>query len=51
MQYIDPGSSSLVWQLLLVGLAGLGYTLRITLSTLYRRFFSKRNKGPDEPTA
>ncbi len=51
MQYIDPGNSSLIWQLLLAGIAGLGFTLRHTVTTLYRRFFSRRPKGPDEPTA
>jgi hypothetical protein len=51
MQYIDPGNSSLIWQLLLAGVAGLGFTLRHALATLYRRCFSKRSKGPDGPTA
>ena len=50
-QYIDPGNSSLIWQLLLAGVVGLGFTLRRTVSTLFRRLFSKRTKGPDEPTA
>jgi len=51
MQYIDPGSSSLIWQLLLAAVAGLGFTLRHTVVTLFHRIFPKRPKGPDEPTA
>jgi hypothetical protein len=50
-QYIDPGNSSLIWQLLIAGVAGLGFTLRHAVSTLFHRLFSKRGKGPDEPTA
>ena len=39
--YIDPGSGSMIYQALLAGLLGLGFTLRRTtdtISRLVRRF-------------
>ena len=49
-QYIDPGSASLLWQLLVAGIVGLGFTMRHYLLALYRRLFSRRDKGPRERT-
>ena len=49
-QYIDPGSASLLWQLLVAGIVGLGFTMRHYLLALYRRLFSRRDKGPGEHT-
>lgn len=45
-QYIDPGSSSLLWQLLIAGFVGLGFTLRHYLLALWRRLFARKAKGP-----
>ena len=43
--YIDPGSGSLIYQALLAGLLGLGFTLRRTTESLTRlvRRFSGRD--------
>ena len=49
-QYIDPGSASLLWQLLVAGAVGLGFTMRHYLLALYRRLFSRRGKGPSQAT-
>jgi hypothetical protein len=36
--YIDPGATSLVWQLIVSGVVGIGFTLRHSISSLVRRF-------------
>ena len=45
--YIDPGTGSMVLQLVLAGLAGLGLALKIFWRRLVA-FFGKKEKGPDQ---
>jgi hypothetical protein len=40
-QYVDPGTSSLLWQLLLTGLAGSAFVLRSKIGLLVQRFRSR----------
>ena len=48
--YIDPGSGSLIYQALLAGLLGLGFTLRRTTDAVSRlvRKFSGRGAAPND---
>jgi len=51
--YLDPGSGSLIIQLLLAGLLGIGVAIRIYWDKL-KGFFAKRNEGEideSDPTA
>jgi hypothetical protein len=41
-QYIDPGTSSLLWQLLLTGLVGVSFTFRRTFADIVRRIRNRR---------
>lgn len=43
LAYIDPGSGSLIYQALLAGLLGLGFTLRRTTDAVGR--FLRKLKG------
>jgi hypothetical protein len=43
--YIDPGATSLVWQLIVSGVIGAGFTLRSRIASLIRRF---RYRNRDE---
>lgn len=36
--YIDPGATSLVWQLIVSGVVGIGFSIRHRISSLIRRF-------------
>ncbi len=47
--YIDPGSGSLIYQALLAGLLGLGFTLRRTTESLSR--LVRRLSGRDASAA
>ncbi len=47
--YIDPGSGSLIYQALLAGLLGLGFTLRRTTESLSR--FVRKFSGRDASAA
>lgn len=49
-QYVDPGSASLLWQLVVAGIVGLGFTMRHYLLALYHRLFSRRGKELGEHT-
>lgn len=44
-QYIDPGSSSLLWQLLLTGLVGASFTFRRAFTDIARRIRARRDGG------
>jgi hypothetical protein len=48
-QYIDPGSSSLLWQLLVAGIVGLAFNLRHAFLALSRSLLSRRDKGSGKP--
>jgi hypothetical protein len=43
--YIDPGATSLIWQVVVSGVVGIGFTLRRTITGLVRRF---RRRGLDD---
>jgi hypothetical protein len=43
--YIDPGATSLLWQLIVSGVVGIGFTLRHSITRLYHKF---RRRGNDE---
>ena len=51
-QYIDPGSTSLLWQMLVAATLGVSFHFRYYLKALVGRFRSKRNdetsEGPNE---
>ena len=49
-QYVDPGSASLLWQLVVAGIVGLGFTTRHYLLALYHRLFSRGGKEPNDHT-
>jgi hypothetical protein len=36
--YIDPGATSLVWQLIVSGVVGIGFTLRSRIASIVQRF-------------
>ena len=40
--YIDPGATSLVWQLIVSGVVGAGFTLRHSITSLVNRFRRKK---------
>jgi hypothetical protein len=42
--YIDPGAASLLWQVIVSGVVGVGFTLRHSITRLYRRL---RRRGND----
>jgi hypothetical protein len=44
--YIDPGTGSMVLQLVLAGLAGVGLALKVFWKRLLA-LFGKKDKGPD----
>ena len=51
--YLDPGTGSVLIQLLLAGLLGIGVAIRIFWDKI-KRLFKKENKGNDDlidPTA
>lgn len=56
-QYIDPGASSLLWQLLLTALVGTSFMLRTKIGGLIRRVRNRRDNpadridGPEEDTS
>ena len=41
--YIDPGAASLLWQLIVSGVIGVGFTLRHSITRLYRRLRRREN--------
>jgi hypothetical protein len=43
--YIDPGATSLVWQVIVSGIVGIGFTLRSRITSLLQRL---RNRSRDE---
>ena len=51
-QYIDPGSTSLLWQIVVAAALGLSFHFRYYLMALGRRLRFKRDdetsEGPDE---
>ena len=47
--YIDPGSGSLIYQVLLAGLLGLGFTLRRTADSISRFVRGRFGRGTDAP--
>jgi hypothetical protein len=49
-QYIDPGSSSFLWQLLIAGFAGVAFTLRHYIAAVIRRLRRRKDDTSDEPT-
>jgi hypothetical protein len=51
-QYIDPGNTSLLWQLLLSGIFGLSFALRRYVLALLRWFARRiRKDAPKDPDA
>ena len=46
--YINPGTGSLFWQLILVGIAGAWVTLRTCSHWLKGRFSRKNSTGPSK---
>ena len=41
--YIDPGAASLLWQLIVSGIIGVGFTLRHSITRMYRRLRRREN--------
>ncbi len=35
--YIDPGATSLLWQLIVSGIVGVGFTLRHSITRVWRK--------------
>jgi hypothetical protein len=46
-QYIDPGTSSLIWQLLISGLVGGWFLFRSKIGTVFNPFRRGRRGQPD----
>ena len=45
LAYIDPGATSLVWQVIVSGVVGVGFTLRSRIASLLQRF---RHRSRDD---
>ncbi len=54
MAYIDPGSGSLLWQMLLAGIVGFAFHFRQAMHALFSGWLGKRRSGdvspPEAPT-
>jgi hypothetical protein len=48
--YLDPGSGSYIFQLLIAGLVGAGFIIRLYWKRIIG-IFSKRQPGDEEPTS
>ncbi len=47
-QYIDPGSSSFLWQLLIVGFLGVVFNLRRHIATLFQRIRGRKHDADSD---
>jgi hypothetical protein len=48
-QYVDPGSASVLWQLLLAGVFGVVFTFRQHIVSLARAFLNRFRRSGNEP--
>jgi hypothetical protein len=46
--YLDPGAGSMILQMILAGILGLSYTIKLYWRRIVR--FVRRDKDPDETT-
>jgi hypothetical protein len=49
--YIDPGATSLAWQVIVSGVVGIGFTLRSRIASLLQRFRRRRRDDTKVPPA
>lgn len=47
-QYVDPGSVSVVWQLLVAGVFGIVFTLRQRIGYLWHSLADRRKRSRDK---